>query len=119
MPADRVLDETWLDRYDSYYYDRWRAKPLPVLRVRYADADRTWLYLDPHNGSIALRHTTLSRVNRWLYRGLHSFDVPFLYFRRPAWDIVLVVLSLGGVALTMTTMLPAWRRLRRHARAWW
>lgn len=116
MPDDQVRDEVWLDRYDSYYYDRWRAKPLPVLRVRYADAEQTWLYLDPHNGSIALRHTTLSRVNRWMYNGLHSFDLPFLYFRRPAWDLVLVVLSLGGIALTATTLLPAWRRLRRHAR---
>lgn len=116
MPDEAVRDEVWLDRYDSYYYDRWRAKPLPVLRVRYADAAQTWLYLDPHNGSIALRHTTLSRVNRWLYNGLHSFDFPFLYFRRPAWDIVLVVLSLGGIALSLTTLLPAWRRLRRHKR---
>jgi hypothetical protein len=55
-------------------------------------------------------------VNRWLYHGLHSLDFPFLYNRRPLWDIVVMVLSLGGLALSTTTMVPAWRRLRRHWR---
>jgi hypothetical protein len=59
----------------------------------------------------------LSRLNRWLYHGLHSLDFPFLYHARPAWDIVVVALSLGGIALSITTMWPAWRRLRRNARA--
>jgi hypothetical protein len=103
-----------LSEYDAYYYDRWNARPLPVLRVQHEDPDGTWLYVDPQHGQIALRHTRLSRLNRWLYNGLHSLDFPFLYNRRPAWDIVLIVLSAGGIALTMTTMAPAWRRLRRH-----
>jgi hypothetical protein len=113
MPGVPVTGQTWLTEYDAYYYDRYRAKPLPVLRVQYADTDRTWLYLDPQNGLVSLRHTMRSRLNRWLYNGLHSWDLPFLYFRRPAWDIALIVLSLGGIALSVTSMWPAWRRLRR------
>ena len=58
----------------------------------------------------------LTRLNRWLYHGLHSLDVPFLYYRRPLWDAVVIVLSLGGFVLTLTTLVPAVRRLRRHAR---
>jgi hypothetical protein len=57
----------------------------------------------------------LSRLNRWLYNGLHSLDFPFLYYRRPAWDLVVIVLSAGGLALTIAPMWPAWRRLRRLA----
>ena len=116
VAGEHLQDQVWLVRHDSYYYDRWESKPLPVLRVRYADLDQTWLYLDPGNGLIALRHTTRSRWNRWLYNGLHSLDFPFLYDRRPAWDLVVIVLSLGGIVLTVTTMLPAWRRVRRNLR---
>ena len=118
MPGVPVRASDWLDSYDAYYYDRYRSKPLPVLRVRYNDSDSTWLYLDPHNGMVSMRQTTRTRVNRWLYNGLHSLDFPFLYYRRPVWDIVLVVLSLGGIGLSMTTMWPAIRRLRRHAARW-
>jgi hypothetical protein len=116
MAGVPVRDRQWLAAYDSYYYDRWAAKPLPVLRVRYDDADQTWLYADPQNGLISARHTTRTRANRWLYNGLHSLDFPFLYSHRPAWDVVLLTLSAGGVALTVTTMVPAWRRLKRHSR---
>lgn len=115
MPGTALQDAAWLEQYDAYYYDRWGAKPLPVLRARFGDAEATWLYLDPQSGLITLRHTRLSRVNRWLYNGLHSLDLPFLYFRRPAWDVTLLGLSAGGLALILTTMVPAWRRLRRHA----
>ena len=118
MPGSPVRDSEWLDAYDAYYYDRYRSKPLPVLRVRYDDPERTWLYLDPQNGLVSMRQTTRTRVNRWLYNGLHSLDFPFLYYRRPTWDIVLVVLSLGGIGLSVTTMWPALRRLRRHATRW-
>ncbi len=118
MPGVPVRESDWLDSYDAYYYDRYRSKPLPVLRVRYRDAANTWLYLDPHSGLVAMRQTTRTRLNRWLYNGLHSLDVPFLYNRRPAWDIVLVVLSLGGIGLSVSTLWPAVRRLRRHAARW-
>lgn len=57
-----------------------------------------------------------ARWNRWLYHGRHSLDFPFWYYRRPLWDIVLIGLSLGGFVLSATTLMPAWRRLARHAR---
>lgn len=116
MPGVPVEDATWLDSYDAYYYDRRDEKPLPMLRIRFADSAKTWLYVDPRHGLISLKHETLSRVNRWLYHGLHSLDFPILYRSRPAWDLTVVLLSIGGIALSMTTMVPAWRRLQRHAR---
>jgi hypothetical protein len=51
-------------------------------------------------------------VNRWLYHGFHSLDFPFLYARRPLWDVVMIVLSLGGLASAVTSIVPAWRRIR-------
>jgi hypothetical protein len=87
------------------------------LRVQYADPQETWLYLQPAQGAIVAKYERTSRRGRWLYHGLHSFDFPALYFRRPWWDAVVIALSLGGLASGMTAVLPAWRRLARHARS--
>ena len=114
MPSASMTDARWIDEYDAYYYDRSGTRRLPVLRAKYDDLDETWLYLDPFRGEISRKEERLTRLNRWLYHGLHSLDFPFLYYHRPLWDIVVVGLSLGGIVLSATTLLPAWRRVRRH-----
>jgi hypothetical protein len=111
-----MRDAAWLSEYDAYYYSQKGTRPLPVLRVRYDDPQQTWLYLDPGRGAIASRMERSSRWNRWLYHGFHSLDFPFMYYKRPLWDIVMIVLSIGGIAMSVTSGLPAWRRLVRHAR---
>jgi hypothetical protein len=115
MPGVPMRDAAWLTDYDSYYYDQYGNRPLPVLRVRYADENATWLYLEPSRGTM-MKQDRGGRWNRWLYHGLHSLDFPFLYRSRPLWDIVLIALSLGGLTLSATTLVPSWRRLMRHAR---
>jgi hypothetical protein len=119
MPGVAVADAVWLREYDAYYYSHTGMKPLPVLRIRYADSPATWLYLDPQRGIIALRLERASRWNRWLYHGFHSLDFPFLYYKRPLWDIVVIVLSLGGIAISVTSAVPAWRRIVRWSRKLW
>ncbi len=127
MPGVPIEGLHWMDDYDAYYYDRDRRrsasarsatadKSLPVLRVRYRDPQRTWLYFDPRHGTIARKEERLTRLNRWLYHGFHSFDFPFLYYRRPLWDIVVIALSIGGLTLSASTLPASWRRIKRHAK---
>ena len=116
MPGTPVRDEVWLNEYDGYYYDPRGTRPLPVLRVRYADPQETWLYFDPARGGVVQKSDRVSRLRRWLYQGFHSLDFPFLYFQRPLWDIVVIALSIGGLASSVTVVAPAWRRLAKHAR---
>ena len=116
MPGVAIDGLQWMDEYDAYYYDRDRRLSLPVLRVRYGDAQQTWLYLDPRRGAVVRKEERLSRVNRWLYHGFHSFDFPWLYDRRPLWDVVVIAFSAGGLVLSATTLTASWRRLRRHGR---
>ena len=115
-PHAAIADVAWLDAYDAYYYDRDGALPLPVVRVRFDDEHRTSFYVDPRRGDILRSDVRLTRLNRWFYHGLHSLDFPFLYYRRPLWDFVVIVLSAGGLVLSATTISAALHRLRRHAR---
>jgi hypothetical protein len=127
MPKVPVIDSQWLTDYDNYYhqtttsFELGRHKPayvLPVLRVRYNDENQTWLYFTPSLGQM-VKFDKLDRANRWAYYGLHAMDWPGLFNRRPLWDIVTIALLAGLGAISITTLLPAFRRLKRHAVHGW
>jgi hypothetical protein len=115
MAGIPMQDAVWLQEYDNYWRSRDGARKLPVLRVRYLDEQKTWLYMDPHRGTMS-KLEWIDRVDRWTYAALHEFDFPWLYERRPHWDIVLILVSIGGAVLSFTTLWPACKRLARHAR---
>ncbi|MET0535119.1 MAG: PepSY domain-containing protein, partial [Steroidobacter sp.] len=99
IPDAPLAEATLLTAYDNYYYARrpeQGERPLPVIRVRFADEQATWFHLNPLTGQILDRSTHTNRVYRWLYNGLHSFDIWWLWQRRPLWDICVIAFSLGG-----------------------
>ena len=98
---------------EAYYVDRHNERPFPVLFISLADAARSAYYIDPRTGRIVQSYSGASRWNRWLYHGLHSLDLPWLYRFRPSWDVVVLALMLGGTALCMTSVVIGWRRVRR------
>jgi len=109
--------------YDLYYYARdahtmmgGADKPLPVLRLVFADPHATWVHLDPRTGAVLGHIDSGKRASRWLFAMLHSWDWLPLLERRPLWDIVLVVLSLGGLLLSVTGVVIGWRRLGKKLR---
>ncbi len=127
MPNVPVLASEWLTDYDNFYhqttpsFELGRHKPayvLPVLRVRYNDENQTWLYFTPSLGQM-VKFDKRDRANRWVYYGLHVMDWPGLFNRRPLWDIVTIALLAGLAAISITTLLPAFRRLKRHAVHGW
>jgi hypothetical protein len=127
MPNVPVIDSQWLTDFDNYYhqtttsFELGRHKPayvLPVLRVRYRDENETSLYFTPSLAQM-VKFDKRDRANRWLYYGLHAMDWPGLFERRPLWDIVTIALLAGLGAISITTLLPAFRRLKRHAVRGW
>jgi hypothetical protein len=108
-----IAEQRWIDHYDSYYLDRRREKPLPVIYVRLNDENDTRYYVDPKTARVVGTYSSRSWVNRWLYHGLHSLDFPWLYNHRPLWDIVVIGLMLGGTALCVTSLILTWRVLSR------
>lgn len=109
----RVVEVDRLTEYDSYYYSRENRSPLPVLRAKLDDADRTWLYVDPAVERVVGNINRGNRVERWVYAGLHTFDFPFLYRHRPLWDAVLVTFCLGGAALSGLGVFLGFKRVGR------
>jgi hypothetical protein len=116
LPDVPIVEQQLLADYDSYYYSRQDLTPLPVLRVKFADPGETWFYIDPSNSTMLSQITRLSRVERWLYNGLHSLDFPGFYDRRPLWDIGMILLLLGGLASSSIGLGLGFARVARGVR---
>ena len=116
MSGMEPVEATWLTDVDAYYYQRTGGTRLPALRAKFSDADDTWLYLYAGDGSLVQAEVRGSRAERWLYQGLHSLDLPWLYQTPWAWYPLIIGLSLGGLALSFTSMIVGWRFLRAKAR---
>lgn len=123
LPGAKVIRQQLLTEYDSYYYSRAPhtmlghiERRLPMLRLEFDDPNRTWVHLDPYSGAMTGRLDSHQRVKRWLFAFLHSFDWWPLLAARPLWDVLLVLASLGGVAISITGIWMGWRRLALKAR---
>jgi putative ABC transport system permease protein len=116
VPDVPIVEAALLPDYDSYYYSRGRQTPLPVVRVKFADPDRTWVYIDPENSQLLASVHRFSRIERWLFNGLHSLDFSFWYNKRPLWDVGMIVLSLGGIASSGIGLWIGIKRIRRNVK---
>jgi hypothetical protein len=117
VPEGRIVESARLSDYDAYYYDREWRRPLPVLRVKFDDPGKSWLYIDPARGAVVSRFDRAVRFDRWVYHGLHSLDFPFLWRYRPWWDVVVVILLAGGLGLSVTGVWMGFSRVRRFVRS--
>jgi hypothetical protein len=112
-PEFAIVEHTLLDDYDAYYYSRDGRAPLPVLRAKFDDPAETWVYVDPRRSEIVAQTHRLSRIERWLFNGLHSLDFAFWYDKRPLWDFGMILLSLGALGTSAIGMYLGLKRLRR------
>jgi hypothetical protein len=110
---NEVVETILLTEYDDYYYSKNNEKRLPVLRVKLDTPDETWYYADLKTGQIVLKHERLSRLERWLYHGLHSFDFSFLLYRRPLWDVTVIFFMMGGLLVSATGVVLSWKWLKK------
>lgn len=108
-----LVDVKLMTEYDAYYLDRVNELPLPVIFARADDEEKSTYYVDPKTARIVQSYNSHSRWNRWLYHGLHSIDLPLLYKHRPLWDILVLILLVGGTSLCVTSLILAVIVLRR------
>lgn len=116
MPGARIAGIAHLTAPDIYWYGHWSERPLPVWRVRFADAAGTWLYIDARTGELLSQSTSSGRVYRWLFNLVHDFDLPVLLAARWLRDPLMWLLLALGTAMSASGVVIGWRRLR-HPRA--
>jgi hypothetical protein len=118
IPGARLTEARFVHEYDAYYYSVGAVAPkrLPVFLAKFDDPDHTWYYINAHTGTVFRRYDTHGRVMRWLVNGLHTLDFPLLFANRPAWDLAIIILSAGGLALSLTGVVLGWRRVTDRPR---
>jgi hypothetical protein len=107
-----IAEQGLLTEEDAYYFNRRDGFVLPVYRVILNDEDRTRYYLDPASGALLQRADANGRWHRWLFGGLHRLDFTAVMRTRPLWDVLVLVLMLGGLAISLTGCYLGVRRAR-------
>ncbi|WP_320416141.1 PepSY domain-containing protein [Bradyrhizobium roseum] len=94
---------------DDKYLTASEIASAPVYRSICGDV---WYQIDGANGANLEKLDAQRRTYRWLYRALHTFDLPALMARPSLRTAVIVLLCGFGVAFSITGIVIAWRRLR-------
>jgi uncharacterized iron-regulated membrane protein len=111
--AGGIAEQALLNEEDAYYFGARDQAALPVYRVIANDAWQTRFYLDPVSGALLRRVDANARWHRWLFGALHRLDFAAVLRARPAWDLVMIALLLGGIGVSATGVYLAFRRIRR------
>jgi hypothetical protein len=108
-----ISEQTMLAEEDSYYFRSNDSLALPVYRVILNDVDATRYYIDPKTGALVLRVDRNGRWYRWLFSGWHRLDFAPWIRARPIWDVVVIILMTGGLALAVSGAYLAAARARK------
>ena len=99
----RNIERSEVIHGDTYYYSTaHNPRLLPGLRVIFDDPAQTWLHIDIKTGGLIELMDRSRRVYRWLFHGLHSWDIPFLLEHDRLRKIVLLVLCFAGFAFSLS-----------------
>lgn len=112
-PNNGIVESYAVTPNDSYTNLLEGSLGSDLIRIVLDDESGTWIHADMTAGRIASVMDRSRRAYRWLYNGLHSLDFPGLAGRRPLWDIVIIALMAGGLAMSVTGVVVGWRRLFR------
>lgn len=114
-PATAIVAADWLTAPDGDYFPhRHQPRPLPVVRIRLADAEKTVFYINPATTRLEARVDSASRWHRWLFSAIHRFDFPPLGGSGPARDLTVVLLALLGATIALAGCVLGWRRITRQ-----
>ena len=111
-PGIPVLEGTWINEGDAYYFNHHESRSFPVFRIRYEDGER--LYLDRVSGELSYAADRERRWFRWVFNALHRGDFSALIRSRPIWDLMMWPLMLG---VTVGAITGTWLGLRRLIRS--
>lgn len=97
------IERSEITHGDMYYYSTTHnPRPLPGLRVVLDSPAQTWLHIDMKTGELMELMDHSRRVYRWLFHGLHSWDIPFLLEHDRQRKILLLVFCVAGFLFSLS-----------------
>jgi uncharacterized iron-regulated membrane protein len=111
-----IAEQGLMNEPDAYYYALQRRRfediALPYYRIILNDGEQTRVYLDAATGAPVHGVDQAGRWRRWLFSGLHRLDFAAWMRERPFRDALMWLTLLGGLALSITGVWLAVRRVR-------
>lgn len=102
FPAQEI-ERSEITQGDVYYYSTaHNPRLLPGLRVVLDDPAQTWLHIDLKTGQLMELMDHSRRMYRWLFHGLHSWDMPFLLEHDRQRKILLLVFCVVGFLFSLS-----------------
>ena len=98
---------------DDYAHLLYDGLPADALRLKLHDAAGTWVHVSASTGQIIDVQDRRRRLYRWLFNGLHTFDIPGLSTHDLLRKLVMLPLLMAGFLLSTTGIVLAKRRLAR------
>ena len=111
LPQAKLSSIDLITNEDNYYYSDNGFLPLPIYRAKFDDPESTWYHINVANGEILNRITNANRLERWIFKGLHSLDFQFLIKHGSLKDAILIFLCLAGFFFSLSAVIVGWRRL--------
>jgi len=105
-----------IDPRDPYAHTRSDPLPHSARRVRLGDSGATWVHIDAVSGRIVSQMDASRRLYRWLFSGLHGFDVPLLNTAGALRQALMLAALSAGLVLGVSAVVLAVRRLGRVRR---
>ena len=85
----------------------------PLTRIVLADRAATWVEIEDGTGQIKTLLDRSRRIYRWVYYGMHTFDLPFLSSHDTLRKTLILCLLLCGEGLILTGLMLGVKKLRR------
>jgi len=96
-PGSHIVDMTYLNRRPYAYWG-----PIPIYRLIFNDASRTYVYVSPITGQVEVKNKGWNRLREWML-SLHKFEFLLLIWEREAFRKgVMLILSLVGLGVVVT-----------------
>ncbi len=100
---------------DDYAHLLYDGLPDDALRFKLGDRAATWVHVSASTGRIIDVQDWRRRLYRWLFNGLHTFDIPGLGSHELLRKLIMLPLLGAGFLLSVTGIVLAKRRLSRMA----
>jgi hypothetical protein len=102
-------------KYDNYYQESAKTlHPLPVYRIDWNNKGHNQLYIDPLTGEAIAAFNQTGKIHRWLYQGLHKFNIQYLNEHEWLRKTLLIIVSLGGLAVSITGLVLGGKWIKRN-----